>query len=115
MASFLPQTSVLIFKRDGENKLMFENAYKEKIEDTLDSLSNYDRKHVGYQQHCPGDSGSGHWMYDSTEKRRALVAISSHIPSDDRIGHFCGSPTHNLLTTYPSILRWIKKWSGIST
>ena len=97
------------------NKLTFENADKEKIEDTFSSLSSYDRKQIGYQQHCQGDSGSGHWMYDSKEKRRALVAISSHAPSDARNGVFCGIPTHNLLTTYPSILRWIKKWSRIST
>ena len=112
-ASFLPQTSVFRFKKEGENKLTFENADKEKIEDTFGSLSSYDRKHIGYQQHCPGDSGSGHWMYDSKEKRRALVAISSHIPTDTKIGRFCGSPAHNLLITYPSILRWIKKWSDI--
>lgn len=113
-ASFLPQTSVFRFKRGRGNNLVFQNADKENIVDTFGSISNYERKHIGYQQHCPGDSGSGHWMYDSTEKRRALVAISSHVPSDARIGHFCGSPTHNLLITYPSILRWIKKWSGIS-
>jgi len=114
-ASFLPQTSVLRFKRDGKTKLKFQNAYKENIEDTFDSISNDDQKLIGYQHPCSGDSGSGHWMYDSTEKKRALVAISSHLPSTPRLGLFCGSPSHNLLTTYPNILQWIKKWSDIST
>ena len=117
MASFLPQTSVFVFKREGRTKLKFQNAYKEKIEDSysFNSLSYDDKKLVGYQQPCLGDSGYGHWMYDSTEKKRALVALTSHTPADDRRGNFCGSSMHNLLTTYPSILRWIKKWSGIST
>ena len=114
-ASFLPQTSVFRFKRDGKTKLKFQNAYKENIEDTFDSISNDDQKLIGYQHPCSGDSGSGHWMYDSTEKKRALVAVSSHLPSTPRLGLFCGSPSHNLLTTYPSILQWIKKWSDIST
>ena len=114
-ASFLPETSVFRFKRDGNRKLQFQNAYKEKIEDTFNSISNDDQKLIGFQHPCSGDSGSGHWMYDSTEKKRALVAISSHLPSTARLGLFCGSPSHILLTTYPNILRWIKKWSDIST
>ena len=113
--SFLPQTSVFRFTADGNNKLQFENAYKEKIEDTFDSITNNDQKLIGYQNQCSGDSGSGHWMYDSTKKKRALVAIQSHTPSSARLGLFCGLPTHNLLTTHPDILQWIKIWSEIST
>ena len=117
MASFLPQTSVFRFKRKGNCKLKFKYAYKEKIEDSysFNSLSYDDKKLFGYQQPCMGDSGYGHWMYDPTEKKRALVAVTSHHPFDARTGGFCGAPTHNLLTTYPSILRWIKKWSDISS
>ena len=113
--SFLPQTSVFRFNTDGNNKLQFYDAYKEKIEDTLNGISIDEQKLIGYQNQCSGDSGSGHWMYDSTKKKRALVAIQSHTPYTVTQGSFRGLSTHNLLTTYPDILQWIKKWSGIST
>ena len=113
MASFLPQTSVFRFKRGRENNLVFQNADKENIEDTFGSISNYERKHIGYQQHCPGDSGSGHWMYDSKENKRALVGITSHSASDTETGKYCGVATHSLITTYPSVLQWIKRYSKI--
>ena len=114
MSSFLPKTSVFKFERDGKTKLKFSDAYKEEIEDTFGKLTEVDKKNIGYQLPCRGDSGSGHWMYDSTKNRRALVAITSHGLFDAQIGKFCGGPTHSLLTTHPDILRWIKKFSGIS-
>ena len=109
-ASFLPQTIVLKFKKDGKSKLKFSDVYNEKIEDTFDVNDAQTMKERGYQLPCKGDSGSGHWMYASSEnKRAALVAIGSHTQ-----GEFCGDNIHNLLTTYPTILKWIKTYSGIS-
>ena len=107
--SFLPQTIVLKFKRDGKDKLKFSDVYNEKIEDFFGAASEDWMKDMGYQLPCSGDSGSGHWMYASSENSRAtLVAVSSH-----DLGHFCGDGSHNLLTTHPTILQWLKVWSGI--
>ena len=53
-------------------------------------------------------------MYDSTEKRRALVVITSHTKASAGKGKFSDVPVHSFLTTHPDILRWIKNFSGIS-
>ena len=109
-ASFLPQTIVLKFKKAGKSKLKLSDVYNEKIEDTFDANDVQTMKERGYQLPCKADSGSGHWMYASSEnKRAALVAMVSHSQ-----GKFCGDSIHNLLTTYPTILKWIKTYSGIS-
>ena len=108
ISSLLPQTSVFVFKRNGINKLKFLNVYKEKIEDSFDETNQNTKRQLGYQMTCKGDSGSGHWMYDSFNNQRALVAITSH-----NQGKYCGAPSNVLLTTHPNILEWIKKYSGI--
>ena len=61
---------------------------------------------------CKGDSGSGHWMYDSRTKKRALVAVNSHSIQNPKT-NYCGAPNHNLLTTHPNVLKWIKRYSNI--
>ena len=107
MSSFLPQTSVFKFKRDGNHILKLSDADIEKIEDTFDKLTDDDKKYIGYQLPCKGDSGAGHWMHDSREKRKGIVAITSHTkPSAGKV-KFCGAPVHSLLTTHPTILGWI--------
>ena len=85
-----PQTSVFQFKIEGEMK--FRSAYKEKP------------RNAGYQLPCKGDSGSGHWMYNSKEQKRALVAINSHGE-----GEFCGFDAHVMTTVHPDVLNWIKR------
>ena len=62
----------------------------------------------GHQFPCAGDSGAGHWMYDSRSKKRALIGITAFGPS-----MWCGFKLQVLKTTYPNILEWIKKHSGI--
>ena len=108
ISSLLPETSVFKFKRNGKRKLKFLSADKENIEDSFNPENKYLNKELGFQMPCKGDSGSGHWMYDSHKDQRALVAIGSH-----NIGDYCGAPSHLLLTTHPNILEWIKKYSGI--
>merc|ERR1711994_782000 len=87
-----PQTSVFKFKIDEENEMKFRNAYKE------------EPTSAGYQLPCKGDSGSGHWMYNSKEKKRALVAINSHVE-----GEVCGTDSHVITTVHPDVLNWIKR------
>ena len=108
ISSSLPQTSVFMFKRDGKDKLKFLDAYKEKIEDSFDATNKYTKENIGFQLPCTGDSGSGHWMYNSYKDKRVLVAITSHA-----IAGYCGAPPRVLLTTYPSVIQWIKRYSGI--
>ena len=108
ISSILPRTSVFRFKRDGKGKLKFMDANKENIEDSFDATNKNTKENLGYQLPCKGDCGSGHWMYNSEEDRRALVAMSSHA-----IGEYCGAPSHVLLTTHPSVIQWIKRYSDI--
>ena len=113
ISSFLPRTSMFKFEVSGENQLKFLNAYNEKLEEILDGKEQSELKNIGYQLPCSGDSGSGHWMYDSEKNKRALVAITSHSASDTETGKYCGVATHSLITTYPSVLQWIKRYSEI--
>ena len=108
ISSLLPETSVFKFKRNGKGKLKFLGADKENIEDSFNPENKYLKQDLGFQMPCKGDSGSGHWMYDSHKDQRALVAIGSH-----NIGEYCGAPSHLPLTTHPNILEWIKKYSDI--
>ena len=105
ISSFLPQTSVFEFNRDGKDKLKFSDAYKEKMKDALNLKNFYS---IGFQLPCKGDSGSGHWMTDSRHEQRALVAVTSH--GDES---YCGSAGHAILTSHPSVLQWIKRHSRI--
>ena len=88
-------------KNDGYS-LRFLTAIKEKPEDIGKS------KYMGYQLPCKGDSGNAHWMYDSKEKKRAVIAVTTF--SNELV---CGMDEHAMKTTYPSVLAWIKKYSGI--
>ena len=105
ISSFLPETSVFEFEKDGKDKLKFSGADKEKVEDALNLKKFYS---IGFQLPCKADSGSGHWMTDSRNEQRALVAVTSH--GDES---YCGSASHAILTSHPSVLQWIKKHSGI--
>ena len=58
---------------------------------------------------CAGDSGAGHWMYEPKTKKRALIAINSFSKK-----WFCGHDLHAIKTSYPTVLEWIKRHSGIS-
>ena len=107
IVSMLPQTSVFRFKKNSNEindgySLRFLTAIKEKPEDIGKS------KYMGYQLPCKGDSGNAHWMYDSKEKKRAVIAVTTF--SNELV---CGMDEHAMKTTYPSVLAWIKKYSGI--
>ena len=108
ISSILPKTSVFMFERGGWDKLKFLDADREAIEDSFDATNKYTEEDLGFQLPCEGDSGSGHWMYNSIQDKRVLVAITSHSTHK-----YCGSPTRVLLTTYPSVIQWIKRYSGI--
>ena len=101
--SLLPQTSVFRFKKTREGNLRLLTVSKEKPEEEP-SMTEYRQ----YQGTCDGDSGHGHWMYDSISKKRALIGITSFGAS-----MWCGFKLQVLKTTYPNILEWIKKHSGI--
>ena len=113
MSTAFPHTSVFRFERSKrKDRLKLSDVYNEKREDTFDALSEDDLRNVGYQVPCKGDSGSGHWMYDSRTKKRALVAVNSHSIQNPKT-NYCGAPNHNLLTTHPNVLKWIKRYSNI--
>ena len=108
ISSVLPQTSIFMFKRNGRNKLKFLDAYRENIEDSFDATKEYLKEDLGFQLPCEGDSGAGHWMYNSYQDKRVLVAITSH-----QTAWYCGAPLVVLQTAYPSVLQWIKRYSDI--
>lgn len=108
VVSLLPQTSVFRLKRDGEGNLKLLFANKEKPEEIFDFERASKSSNIGHQLPCMGDSGAGHWMYDSKTKKRALIAITSY-----GYGQFCGNDEHAMKATYPSVLQWIKRHSGI--
>ena len=94
-----PQVSVFQFKRIGihySTKLEFINPSKE------------DPVRAGYQLFCKGDSGSGNWMINTNENKRALVAVHSY-----DYGQFCGESSHAMSTVHPEVLDWIKRHSKI--
>ena len=63
--------------------------------------------HVGRQQLCEGDSGTGHWMKGletlGQPERFVLVGIST------RTKEPCGSISQVQKTTYTDIINWIKE------
>ena len=115
IVSSLPQTSVFQFvskKRTlrRNSKLKDMVIYKETPEQARPIKENIEeRDFIGYQMTLKGDSGSPHWMYSSTKKRRALIGITS-FGSDTSREMFAD---HILLTTHPNVLKWIKRHSGI--
>ena len=98
----LPQTSVFRFKKNSDGSLRLLTAIKETPEDIGKS------KDIGHQLPCKGDSGSAHWMYNSKEEKRAVIAVTSF--SNQEV---CGMDEHLMKTTHPSVLAWIKKYSEI--
>ena len=113
ISSFLPPTSMFRFEVTEENQFEFLNAYIEKLEENLDGIEQSELKNIGYQLPCSGDSGSWHWMYDSKEHKRAIVAITSYSASETESGKYCGVATHGLIAAYPSVLQWTKRYSKI--
>ena len=91
-----PQASVFQFKRAGLRRLELINPSKD------------DPIRAGYQLLCKADSGSGNWMMNSNENKRALVAIYSYSTGD-----FCGDSSHAITTVHPIVLDWIKHHSKI--
>ena len=87
------------FKRDGIGGLKFVDVTKE------DSVG---VRISGFQLPCHGDGGSGHWMHDSKENKKALVAVHS-FNSDT----FCGDDSYEISTVHPRILEWIKRHGNI--
>ena len=102
IVSMLPQTSVFRFKKNSDGSLRLLTAIKETPEDIGKS------KDIGHQLPCKGDSGSAHWMYNSKEEKRAVIAVTSF--SNQEV---CGMDEHLMKTTHPSVLSWIKKYSEI--
>ena len=90
-----PQTSVFKFKKARFNKLKFCEPDK------------YDPIKRGYQLPCKGDSGSGHFMRNSDERKWALVAINAYARQH------CGADAHAITTVHPDVLNWIKYHSKI--
>ena len=107
--SSLPTITISIFQTNDDGNLEYQGSRQEKQEDYA--------KHVnwGFQQLCPGDSGAGHWSFDSTETRGILIAVSSksvgNTLSEDP---WCGSPSVVTNVAYPLIHSWIKKHAKIN-
>ena len=64
----------------------------------------------GLQQTCLGDSGGGHWTFNTKEKRATLIAITTMSGLEDQ---WCSSPSVVTKLTHPSIQNWIKKHAKI--
>ena len=62
---------------------------------------------TSYIKTCSGDSGSGHFMRNSDERKWALVAINSYARQH------CGADAHAITTVHPDVLNWIKYHSKI--
>lgn len=103
--SILPTIKSYVFHRNQDGSLRLSEIEKMKQED-------YAGLHPGFQQTCGGDSGSGHWVLNSNERRHVLVSTTF---AKARIadGNWCGLQGIQIKTTWPPIHRWIKKHSNI--
>ena len=103
--SSLPTITISMFHADGEGNLEYKGSRQEKKEDYA--------KHIdwGFQQTCYGDSGAGHWSFDSTETRGILVGVT--VGSGLQYP-WCSAPSMVTKITYPSIQSWIKKHAKIN-
>ena len=99
ICTLVPQPFFMDFKRDGIGRLKFLDVTKE------DSVG---VRISGVQLPCHGDGGSGHWMHDSKENKKALVAVHS-FNSDT----YCGDDSYEISTVHPRILEWIKRHGNI--
>ena len=108
--SMIPNTLVYQFKVKKQERLTLEGERHEKSE-------KYSPKPYGTQLPCQGDSGSGHWITDSTKKKAALIGIT--VSSGKRMSRikedatYCGHSSHMLKSNENRILNWIKTASGI--
>ena len=103
--SSLPTITISMFHTDSDGNLEFKGSRQEKKEDYANHVD------WGFQQTCMGDSGGGHWTFDSTEKRGTLIAVTIGSASEYT---YCSSPTIVTKITYPSILHWIKRHAKIN-
>ena len=103
--SSLPTITISMFHADGEGNLEYKGSRQEKKEDYAKHLD------WGFQQTCYGDSGAGHWSFDSTKTRGILIAITSMSGLEDS---WCSSPSVVTKITNPSIQSWIKKHAKIN-
>ena len=94
------------------------SRFEMKSEEALEYVGNYQLEendyahHVewGLQQTCLGDSGGGHWTFNTKEKRATLIAITTMSGLEDQ---WCSSPSVVTKLIYPSIQNWIKKHAKI--
>ena len=100
----LPTISAPQFTLDQTETLRFYMNYQQ----TPDSYAKVDE--WGTQLPCKGDSGSGHWIYDSVNQRSSLVGMTSR-----NLGHGCGAPAIITDTTLPQFNNWIKKHAKIKS
>ena len=112
IVSILPKTSVFRFQENKDGSLTFLTAIKENPLDMENFSPARGETIMEYQQPCHGDSGSGHWMYNPKDERSAIVGVTSFSSGKDG-KYVCGAQSFMLKTTYPRILGWIKKHSGI--
>ena len=107
--TLLPETSVFQFKLDQRGELNLYDVSREKPIEYLPRDEN-----VGYQKPCKGDSGSGHWTFDTIREKAALVGITSFSGDIRKLETLvCGHSSHILKTTWPAFLKWIKQHSEI--
>ena len=108
--SMIPNTLVYQFKLKEKERLKLEGERQERSE-------KYSPKPYGTQLPCQGDSGSGHWIADASQKKAALIGIS--VSSGKRMSRvkedatYCGHSSHMLKSNENQILNWIKTISGI--
>ena len=103
--SSVPSVTISYFhmKNDGNLKYIgnFQRSQK--------NFNHYFKS--GFQQTCPGDSGGGHWNFNSKRKRATLIGITSMSGLEYP---WCSSPSVIVKLTYPSIQNWIKKHAKIT-
>jgi len=109
--TILPDTHTFQFTRNiVSGDLKYEAVRREKPlgkEGYLLGTEGHLKDKIGYQHTCAGDSGAGHWIFDEEKQKAALVGTVSWGQG------LCGYSNHMITTTWPFILEWIKRHSGI--
>ena len=105
LKSTIPMITIAQFEMKEDGTVKHSENTKREIPDGPPALPHIKS---GWQQFCEGDSGGGHWTFNSKEKRATLVGVSCQISGD-----WCGSPSVIEKMTHPSIQNWVKMHAGI--
>ena len=96
--SILPTIKTHKFHMNDDGSLTFKGIERK-------NQNEYAPRHAGFIQGCPGDSGSGHWIFNSNEERHVFVGV---FYGRDETKNWCGYPSAVSKLTHEKIHSWIK-------